>query len=147
MKATLIIFAVIILAWACGESPAPAPIAAPKTEMKMAEVSELAALMKSMHEDAKIWRKAAIEGRTINDTVDFYAALTTNEPTKEGIQTPAYNAMARYYQDQLDGFLETGKTALSAKGYNNLVKACVACHQGYCTGPIPTIEKLYIPNP
>jgi hypothetical protein len=147
MKALLIMVGVACIAWACGEMATPEAAPAPASEMKMAQVSELAALMKSMHEDAKTWREAAIEGRAITDTLNFYAALTTSTPTKEGLQTPAFNAMAKYYQDQLDGFLETGKTALDPKAYNNLVKACVACHQGYCTGPIPTIEKLYIPNP
>lgn len=145
MKAPIILILILALIWSCASETEPELAMVVKSEMKMAEVSELARLMKKMHKDAKLWRKAVIDGQDINDSTDFYAAITTSQPTKSDIQDPAFHGMAKYYQENLDAFLNTEDVNLSTASYNNLISACITCHQSYCTGPIPTIKKLYIP--
>ncbi len=112
--------------------------------MKMVEVSELAQLMKSIHTDAKQWRKSLSKGEMVEADGDIFRLLTESTPTNANVKGPVFEGFSAHYQEQLNNFLETNSVDLAIAQYNNLVAACVQCHQSYCTGPIPTIEKLYI---
>jgi hypothetical protein len=81
----------------------------------------------------------------VTDTVAIYEALVTSTPTKPEVKGPVYEGFAANYQEKLNAFLAARELDLASGAYNNLVEACVACHKSYCPGPIPTIEKLYVP--
>lgn len=137
-----------LLIWSCKESAIEAteePTA--QAEVKMAEWSELAKLMRTIHKDAKEWRKQLVAGQMVNDSIAIYEALISSEPTKEEVTGPVYEGMAANYQAQLDAFLAAQNVDLAKSAYNNLVGACVTCHQTYCPGPVKTIEKLYVALP
>lgn len=149
MKARIVICLIIAAAWACSstaESEAKPETQEKKSEMVMAEVSELAALMKEIHADAKDWRTALIDGEMVTAEADIYTRLTESEPTNKNVEGPAFNGMSQHYQSKLSSFLAASDIDLAKKEFNNLVSACVQCHQNYCQGPIPTIEKLYLPT-
>ncbi|MCA1752342.1 MAG: hypothetical protein LC670_11245 [Flavobacteriales bacterium] len=149
MKTRILLCLIIAATWACSstsESEAEPETEDKKSEMVMAEVSELAALMKEIHADAKDWRTALLNGETVTADTDIYTRLTESEPTNKNVEGPAFNGMSQHYQSKLSAFLAASDIELAKKEYNNLVSACVQCHQNYCHGPIPTIEKLYLPT-
>lgn len=145
MKKAIVLVLVLSLVWACSQSEEE-KITWKKSEVKMAEFSELAILMKAIHEDAKEWRSKLVEGELVTDSVAIFEALITSTPTKAEVKGPVFEGFAANYQEKLDAFLAAKDVNLASGAYNNLVEACVACHQSYCPGPIPTIEKLYVPE-
>jgi cytochrome c556 len=112
----------------------------------MAEWSELAILMRQIHKDAKLWRAKIVNGELVTDSVAIYSALVESKPTKPEVKGPAFEGMAANYQSQLDAFLAAEDIDLAKSAYNNLVGACISCHQSYCPGPVKTIKKLYVPE-
>jgi cytochrome c553 len=139
----------LAMAFACSQINEKANIQtdalAAKSTMTMAEVSELSKLMKDMHKNAKTWRKSLANGDMVIAEADIYVVLTESSPTKKNVAGPAFNGFASYYQERLNDFLSAKDIDLAQNSYNNLVTACVQCHQSYCTGPIPAIKKLYLP--
>jgi cytochrome c556 len=145
MKHLSIIFVILLLAWSCSEVTAEKSDGEiEETEMKMAEFSELAKLMREIHKDAKQWRSQVVAGQMVSDSVAIYRALVESTPTKEEVQGPVFEGMAANYQSKLDAFLAAENIDLAKSSYNNLVTACISCHQEYCPGPIKTIKKLYV---
>lgn len=112
----------------------------------MAEFSELAKLMRNIHKDAKQWRSKIVNGEMVTDSVSVYDALVQSTPTKSEVKGPVFERMAANYQTQLDAFLAAKDIDLAKSAYNNLVGACISCHQSYCPGPVKTIKKLYVPD-
>jgi len=145
MKKALVLALILAFVWACKEGEKEEETAK-KSEVKMVEFSELAMLMKGIHEDAKGWRSKLVSGELVTDSVAIYEALVTSTPTKAEVKGPVYEGFAANYQQKLDAFMAARDLSLAKGTYNNLVEACVACHQSYCPGPIPTIEKLYVPE-
>jgi len=144
MKAKITGLFLLVIVFSCSQMSDAEDAAQMPISMKMAEVSELARLMKEMHSQAKTWRQTVLKGELVADTTDFYAVLVMSKPSKKDIQTPAFQGMAKHYQNSLDAFLSEKEYSLTISSYNNMISACITCHEGYCTGPIPTIKKLYI---
>ncbi len=144
MKKIGILLLIVALVYACATEQAPKEV--PAMAMKMTKPSELALLMKEIHKDAKGWRTDLLSGMLHKERVEIYNKLASSKPTKANVEGPAFLAFSANYQKALDGFTDAQSLDLAKGAYNNLVTACVQCHQSYCTGPIPTIEKLYIKN-
>ncbi|MCH2213743.1 MAG: hypothetical protein MK086_01095 [Flavobacteriales bacterium] len=145
MKGVLGLVVLISLVFACSQSESKKPDngrAAP--QRKMAEVSELAALMKQIHIDAKDWRQQLLGGEVVSDSLSIYNLLVNSTPTDSTVTGPVYRGMAANYQSKLNDFLTAKEIDLAKSSYNNLVTACVSCHHEYCPGPVPTIKKLYL---
>lgn len=102
--------------------------------------SELALLMRSIHEDAKAIRKVIKNKMIEHDPQSDFDFILIATPTKENVQGPEFEAMARYYLEKNAQLLEEQ----DQHSYNEMVESCVACHQSFCPGPIKTIQKLYI---
>ena len=102
--------------------------------------SELALLMRYMHDQAKLMRSNVVNAELMpsyNDKIEFVIDAT---PTKPSVQGPEYEAYARYYIETNKNLFQKGQKA----EYNDMVEACVACHKTYCPGPVRTIKKLTI---
>ena len=102
--------------------------------------SELALLMRKIHDDAKGMRASLVHEETVliyDPSIEFIVNAT---PTRAEVQGPEFEAFARYYIEKTQKAVEKG----SFKDYNLMVEACVACHQEFCPGPIKTINKLKI---
>ena len=115
-----------------------------ESSMKMAEDSELALLMRHMHEEAKKLKLAVEEGKEIVPDTAIYSRLVSSEPTNANVSGPVFEGFSRHYAEQMRSFAEASDPSDARKKFNGLVSSCVQCHQSYCTGPIPTIEKLYV---
>jgi cytochrome c556 len=147
MKRLSTLAVIIALIWSCSETTTTSteePLA--QAQLKMAEWSELAKLMRQIHKDAKQWRSKIVNGELVTDSVAIYDALVESTPTKSEVKGPVFEGMAANYQTQLDAFLAAEDIDLAKSAYNNLVGACISCHQSYCPGPVKTIKKLYVPE-
>jgi hypothetical protein len=141
MKQALILTLFISLVVACAQvTDQPES----KEAVKKKQDSELALLMREIHVDSKEWRKAIIEERFEGDTIAMYEALTQSQPTNPDVGGPAFEGFAAYYQSALDSLMLVRSIEAAPEAYNNLVSACIQCHQEYCPGPVKTIKKLYI---
>ena len=139
----MIILSVILLGvFACAETQKDKAVK--QKEMKMAEFSELALLMKEIHKDAKVWRAELEAGNQPSDSIKIYEKLVSSTPTKAEVKGPVFESFASLYQARLDSMFHAGELDVAKDAYNNLISSCVDCHGEYCPGPIPTIKKLYI---
>jgi hypothetical protein len=145
MRYLLLPALLVATVWSCGTDQAPTTQREAST-MKMAQVSELALLMKEMHVQAKGWREMLLNEDLPHADVELYTRLVGSTPTNANVKGPVFEGFSANYQQQLDAFLQARSIDLARAQYNNLVRSCVQCHQSYCHGPIPTIEKLYIPE-
>lgn len=116
-----------------------------KTEFKMYEMSEMAALMEQMFVDNQRIREKITEGITIETTMPslhqrLYTATLTDPSDKDlFFETQARNFIRveeEFYADPNENTKEK---------FNAIVEACLSCHQKKCGGPIPRIKRLLIP--
>lgn len=142
MKRLAILLLLLLIVFACAENQVDK--AESQKEMKMAEFSELALLMKEIHEDAKKWKAEIEAGEQPTDSLKIYEKMVTSTPTKSEVKGPVFEGFAAMYQARLDSLFHAGELDMAKDAYNDLIASCVDCHGEYCPGPIPTIEKLYI---
>ena len=105
-------------------------------------VSELAALMRVMLEDVRAARAAVVEGRDPPTLGARHHKLRCSWPTQEHMRNAEFDALARAYL-QAEGALDA-RNPDARTAYKGLVRACIACHQVSCEGPIPLIEELVL---
>lgn len=114
-----------------------------KAQAAVRDVSELAAIMRTMHSELKYARKFVADSEKIPDTVwtDF-AQMVAAESTDGMVKD----------QDHFNGYAQVFLTRVSelkanpdVEKYNAVIDNCVACHQQYCQGPISKIKKLSLP--
>lgn len=127
--------------WACGNNHEPEVV---KPADKEQQWSELALLMRQIHEDAKGWKSILESDSLVLDSVKIYEALVTSTPTNADVTGPVFNGFAQNYQNSVDEFLAAKDISLAKVAYNNLVASCVSCHTEFCPGPIKTIKKLKV---
>lgn len=140
MKTYLTFGLILFIVFACGTEVKEEP----KTTPQAPKASELALLMRDIHANSKDWRASIISGDFETDSLYLFDALTQSTPTKAEVGGPAYEGFAAHYQQKLDSLMGIRDLSAAPEAYNNLVSACIQCHQSYCPGPVRTIEKLYI---
>lgn len=111
------------------------------------EPGELALMMKAMHRDAKRWRADVANNALYLDSLNAYLELISATPTDPDVKGPAFRGFAHGYQSAFDRLVIAAQTDSARRQFDELVTACVACHQSYCPGPVATIEKLYFDRP
>lgn len=105
--------------------------------------SELAIVMRTMMESCKKM-KSEIEGNLpISPYPETIKTITTATPTDGMIDDRnVFNGFANFHLASLDSMYLPQIDAKTQ--FNHLVKSCIDCHENYCHGPIPAIQKLYI---
>lgn len=107
--------------------------------------SELAQLMRSiyvdMHDNKELLASGTMPSVDWGRHVEIKKATPT-DPDDSGV---AFDAFADAYMFQLNAFSEASDSTRIMK-YNNLVNACLNCHQQYCVGPMDIIRTLEIKN-
>lgn len=113
-------------------------------EPVMYEASELAALMRSMHDSVGVWKIEIEQDSTFElrlpETFDAIKSAEATSP--EEINDVFYN-MADVFLKRVE-ILASASPDKKIAEHNLLVSSCVNCHKLYCQGPIPKIEKLRI---
>lgn len=103
--------------------------------------SELAVLMRAMHEAMDATKKSIEQGEAQVNVSNFSAMLTA-EPTDPNVKEPEFVEFANDYIRIVD-VLNENQGNMKAN-FNKSIDACIACHKAYCTGPIEKIKKLKI---
>lgn len=146
MKKSFIYFFGIILLIGCQEKQQPEAATAPtqkSSSFTMYEMSEMAALMEQMYADnQRIKQKIENNELDFGDFPEHYrkihqATLTDPSDLDEFFNTEAH----RFIELQMLVYTDSANTK---DNFNNMVTACIECHQIKCTGPIERIKKLYI---
>jgi len=136
------ILGLVILASCGGSEQEPAPKKTWTPELD--QPSELAQIMRDMHEEATN-RKASLEQGQLDPTLsETLFSMITAQPTKPHMKGEGFEPYAKSFigiYNQIQGAEEVG---VQIQAHNNMVDACIACHTQFCDGPISRIEKLYV---
>ncbi len=101
--------------------------------------SELAILMRRMTDDLEAAKQQLIKGKKARIQGDYKDILTA-KPTSPHMKNEAFDGFAQSLLYQMNRFSAFG----DVKSYNDVVHACIACHNQSCPGPIARIKKLMI---
>jgi hypothetical protein len=120
---------------------------APKTdenwEPDMYQPSELVVVMRQMFDENIALKDSIAKGIVPKEVPAKYREILTATATNPAELDEIYYAMANVYLENYN-VLTKADSATAIDKYNIVVKSCIGCHQNYCLGPIPKIEKLYI---
>ena len=105
--------------------------------------SELALLMRKMWEENMELKEIVANGGKIDSFPKSYYTIHSATATNPDEINNVYHSFADMYLNSMNNLTDPGNEDDIA-AFNNMVKACVDCHQQYCHGPIPKIKKLYI---
>lgn len=107
--------------------------------------SELAIIMRTMHEHAKQLKAEIEAGKAITPYPAVIKTIDKAEPTPGMISNKdVFDGFSNLYLSKLDSiYLADVDQKLQ---FNHMVNSCVDCHHIHCQGPLPTIRNLYIPN-
>ncbi len=104
--------------------------------------SELAILMRDVVENTEKVKNQIVNGEKIDFFMEF-EKLHTAIPTDSDVRDDGrFTAFADSYISTIKELInsEEDKTSL----YNNMIQACVRCHEQICPGPVKRIKKLRI---
>lgn len=103
--------------------------------------SELAILMRKMVQTLEKNRELLQQQQTPEDFPFDMEELFTAEPTKGSINDQAaYEAFARNFTDSVAIFYT--EQANRFRHYNAMINSCISCHETFCMGPIPVMQRL-----
>ena len=106
--------------------------------------SELAQIMRDMHEEAKN-RKISLEQGQLDPTLsETLFDMITAHPTKPHMKGEGYEPYAKSFIGTYNQIHTAKEVSVQIEAHNNMVDACIACHSQFCDGPISRIEKLYV---
>lgn len=106
--------------------------------------SELAALMRRMQKDLGAARDAIARGEDVAPLYPAHRKVRCSWPTAESDRAPPFDSMAQAYLAAVKAF--DARPANPRAAHDAVITACVGCHQTACTGPIPAIESLRMPQ-
>lgn len=109
----------------------------------MYQPSELVLVMRKMYDDNLALKEQIKAGQVPKEVPAKYHEMLTATATNPDELDDLYYAMAKTYLSNYE-VLTQADSASAVTKYNTVVKTCIGCHQNYCLGPIPKIEKLYI---
>ncbi len=116
--------------------------AAGKSDFKMYEMSEMAALMEQMYVDNQRLKERIKNGDTIGQFPQHFMKIHKAVMTDESENDDFFKEQAAKFIEAQELIYKDPKNA--KEHFNNGVDACLKCHEVKCGGPIPRIKKLYI---
>lgn len=139
----IVIFILAVVLTSCGTKNAEEQVQDKKLNPN--GDSELAIIMRTMHEHAKQLKEEIMAGKSITPYPVEIKTIDKAEPTPGMISNKeVFVGFSGLYLSKLDSiYLADVDQKLQ---YNHMVNSCVDCHQVHCQGPLPAIRKLYIPN-
>ena len=103
--------------------------------------SELAVLMRKMHEHAKQTKSNIEQNATIGNFPEEFLKITTDTPTDEHTKLASFEGYAAHYLNSIKNLYENESLPLRER-HNAVVNSCLSCHSEHCGGPVPAIKKL-----
>ena len=111
-------------------------------KFEMYELSEMASLMEQMYAyNLQIKNKIEKE-EPVGEFPEFFNKIYTAKFTDSSDKDPFFDEKAKAFIAAQNLIYSVPKNV--KQNFNNVVTACITCHQGKCGGPIPKIKKLYL---
>jgi hypothetical protein len=129
-----------VLVFSCSQQEKATP---EKEKSVMYEASELALLMRAMHEQSAQWKKALENEEISLQFPSGYHNLFTAEPTNPAEMDEKFYAFAKEFITETENFTNA-PIHLQKEKFNLMIQSCITCHESYCRGPIQKISKLKI---
>jgi hypothetical protein len=125
-----------LLLFSCKKEEKPAAPVAP-------EMSEMSVLMLQMYEENEKVRQKILKGEDLSDYPEEFLKIHTASLTDPADRNEKFKLFSDVYLSSLKSVFETPKDSLK-DSFNQSINSCIACHQNFCPGPIPRIQKLLI---
>jgi hypothetical protein len=110
-----------------------------KTSGVLYKPSELALIMRKMYSNMSLVGEHIDSGQDVTDSLLVgYEAILYAEATNPEEINEQFFGFANIWLGELKSFSESR----DINSYNNLMNACVNCHQSFCPGPISKIKRL-----
>lgn len=109
----------------------------------MYQPSELVLVMRQMYEDNITLKDSIAKGIVPKEVPAKYHEILTATATNPSELDEVYYSLAKTYLANFET-LTKSDSSNALTNYNTVVNTCIGCHQNYCMGPIPKIEKLLI---
>ncbi|MEY2962980.1 MAG: hypothetical protein RL754_241 [Bacteroidota bacterium] len=106
--------------------------------------SELAQIMRSIHDEAKLRKSVLEQGQLDTNITDNLFRMITAKPTKPHMKGEGFEPYAKAFIGSYNTIASATEVGVQIEAHNNMVTSCIACHKQFCDGPISRIEKLYI---
>lgn len=150
MKYVVLAMLAGFLVWACSSEkvePELVPAMQNPSQLNPNGDSELALLMRSMTVYMETIRDSVQKEAPFPDCPTEFEALMVAKETEGMIKDRNhFNAYADQWLSDLNQVC-TSTGGNRVKAYERLRSSCLNCHQSYCQGPIPKIQRLSIQNP
>ncbi|MCC5924064.1 MAG: hypothetical protein JJT77_09770 [Crocinitomicaceae bacterium] len=116
-----------------------------KKQFEMYEHSEMAVAMLYFYAHFETLKIAIREDQPLGEPSQQLELFHTAEMTKGKTKDETF---LNYLEDFKVSYASLFNDEIQDKSraFNKTVDACIACHQKKCSGPIPKIEKLYLPE-
>jgi hypothetical protein len=105
--------------------------------------SELALLMREMHDDGMLTKQQILEGQMPEVKCDYQSMYTIEATEPEKVASVDYKLFGKAYEASVAALLASDE-ANRASAYQTMVGACMNCHQAMCPGPMVKIKKMYL---
>lgn len=105
--------------------------------------SELALLMRQMHDDGMLTKQQLLEGKDPEINVPYHKMQTAKATEPEKVADPRYAAFASLYEAKVKSLLEATEDN-QVEAYTSMVDACMSCHEQVCPGPMRKIKRMYL---
>ena len=145
-KIAILVFVIALVLLACNSSTSETESTPEREPSVMYEASELAGLMRAMHEQSKSWKSTLLSdnGEELNfEFPDYYLNMHEAEATNPKEINENYHAKAEVFLENTKYFVQAEQENRIAK-YNLMIASCIDCHNDFCRGPIQKISKLVI---
>jgi hypothetical protein len=105
--------------------------------------SELALLMREMHDDGMLTKQQILNGETPEVKCDYKTmySIEATEPEKAG--STEYQIFGKAYEASVAALL-AAEEEHRPTAYQTMVGACMNCHQAMCPGPMVKIKKMHL---
>lgn len=147
MKKIVFCFFGCMLILGCQKKEQSEPITTQNSEVsssfKMYEMTEMAALMEQMYVDnQRIKQKIENNELDFGEFPEYYLKIHSAEMTDPDDFDDFFKSEALKFVVAQELVYTDSYNAKT--NFNNMVSACIECHQKKCTGPIERIKKLHI---
>lgn len=150
MKSIILALSVVGLMLSCSNEKAenqPSEVNRNHQSLNPNGDSELALLMRSMTTYMEVIKDSLQKEAPIPECPTEFGALMVAKETEGMIKDRNhFNAYADQWLSDLNQVC-TSSGSQRNKAYERLRSSCLNCHQSYCQGPIPKIQRLSIQNP
>jgi len=145
LTAVAAIFLAVASLGGCGSKKSGSEAKTAAEAPKMYRMSELALAMEEMYRSNAAFRDALKSGMGIDSIPKVFYTIHSAQATTASDKDPMYHAMADVFIERMEAITRV-PAAEQPAAFNEMIDACVSCHQVKCQGPIDRINKLRVPD-